>query len=108
MKNFTLKMKAVLFSMLAVLAMATPVKAQVTGVSDLFGKYKFSAKIEYTEAGKAYEGKFKETSDVTIEKHAIYDGQIVGLAGQPNGQLINNMVNDTLVITNPSQGDFWV
>ena len=109
MKNFTQKMKSVLFSVLAVLALATPANAEVTGVSDLFGKYKFTAKIEYTEAGKAYEGQFKESSEVTIEKNAIYDGQIVGLAGSMNGQLINgwNAEKSELVITNPSQGGVW-
>ena len=109
MKNFTLTMKSVLFSLLAVFAMATPANAQVTGVSDLFGKYKFSATIEYTAAGKSYEGQFKESSDVEIKKHEIYDGQIVGLAGRQNGQLINAWNNEkqTLNITNPSQGGVW-
>ena len=109
MKNFTQKMKSVLFSVLAVLALATPANAEVTGVSDLFGKYKFTAKIEYTEVGKAYEGQFKESSDVTIEKHAVYDGQIIGLAGSLNGQLINgwNAEKSELMITNPSQGGVW-
>ena len=102
-------MKSVLFSVLAVVAMATPAKAEVTGISDLFGKYKFTAKIEYTEAGKAYEGQYKETSEVTIEKHGVYDGQIIGLAGRQNGQLINNWdaEKQQLVITNPSQNGVW-
>ena len=109
MKNFTLKMKSVLFSVLAVLAMATPATAQVNGVADLFGKYKFTAKIEYTEAGKAFEGQYKETSDVTIEKHNVYDGQIVGLAGSDKGQTINgwNEKDQTLSILNPSFGGVW-
>ena len=102
-------MKSVLFSMLAVFAMATPANAQGKAVSDFFGKYKFTATIEYTELGKSYEGQYKESSDVEIKKHEIYDGQIVGLAGRPNGQLINswNEEKQTLNITNPSQGGVW-
>ena len=109
MKNFTQTMKSALLGMLAVFALATPAKAQVTGVSDLFGKYKFSATIEYTAEGKSYEGKFKESSDVTIEKHAIQDGQIIGLAGSKNGQQINkwNSESQTLEIYNPNQGGVW-
>ena len=112
MKNFTLKMKSALLGMLAVFAMATPSNAKVTGVSDLFGKYKFTADIEYTEAGKAYEGKFKNNCDVVIEKEGtFFEGQIVGLAGlNDEAQRINAWDADSsrLSILNPNgQGNIW-
>lgn len=106
MKNFTLQMKSILLGMLAMLAMATPSNAKVTGISDLFGKYKFTANIEYTEAGKDYKDKFKSNCDVTIEREGgYYEGQIVGLAGiQAEAQKINgwDAASSSLKILNPN------
>ena len=112
MKNFTLTMKSVLFSMLAVFAMAIPANAQVKTVSDLFGKYKFVADIEYTEAGQSYKGKYQTNCEVLIEKEGGYfDGQIVGLAGvQGEAQKINawDEATSSLSILNPNgQGNIW-
>ena len=112
MKNFTQIMKSVLFSLLAVFAMSTPANAQVKGVSDLFGKYKFIADIEYTDAGKNYKDKFKTNCDVIIEKEGgYYEGQIVGLAGiNAEAQKINGWEADSsrLSILNPNgQGNIW-
>ena len=112
MKNFTQTMKSVLLGMLAVFTMAIPSSAKVTGVSDLFGKYTFTADIEYTEAGKAYEGKYKSNCDVVIEKEGgYYEGQIVGLAGlNAEAQKINAWEADSsrLSILNPNgMGKIW-
>lgn len=58
------------------------VKAQVASMADLFGKYKFTADVEVTEAGKASEAYFVKDGEVVITKDAanIYDAQITGFA----------------------------
>ena len=58
------------------------VRAQVTSMADLFGKYKFTADVEVTEAGKASEANFVKEGEVVITKDAInvYDAQITGFA----------------------------
>ena len=58
------------------------VRAQVASMADLFGKYKFTADVEVTEAGKASEANFVKEGEVVITKDAanIYDAQITGFA----------------------------
>ena len=61
---------------------STSVRAQVASMADLFGKYKFTADVEVTEAGKASEANFVKEGEVVITKDAanIYDAQITGFA----------------------------
>ena len=57
-------------------------RAQVASMADLFGKYKFTADVEVTEAGKASEANIVKEGEVVITKDAanIYDAQITGFA----------------------------
>ena len=48
------------------LFVAMPAAAQVNSMSDLFGKWKFSATINTTEAGAAHADKFKSDCEVII------------------------------------------
>ena len=93
------------------LFVAMPAKAQVSSVSDFFGKYKFTANVEVTEAGKALDVTFPEECEVIIAKCSddIYDGQFQGFPGATGVQKINgiNTEKNVLKITNPNQGFPW-
>ena len=39
-------------------------QAQVAGITDLFGNYKFTADVEFTTAGNNYKGSLLSESDV--------------------------------------------
>lgn len=62
---------------------STGAKAKVSSMAELFGKYKFTATVEVTEAGQAFQDYFAAESEVIITKDAanIYDAQITGFAG---------------------------
>lgn len=93
------------------LFVAMPAKAEVSSVSDFFGKYKFTANVEVTEAGKALDVTFPEECEVIIAKcsNDIYDGQFQGFPGATGVQKINgiNTEKNVLKITNPNQGYPW-
>lgn len=93
------------------LFVAMPAKAEVSSVSDFFGKYKFTANVEVTEAGKALDVTFPEECEVIIAKCSddIYDGQFQGFPGATGVQKINgiNTEKNVLKITNPNHGDPW-
>ena len=107
-KNFTLKS---VFTLIAAFALAMPAWADVTSVSDLFGKYKFTADMEVTSVGQSYTEYFSNDCDVVITKCSsnIYDGEIQGLAGASGAQKINgiNTSKGVLNITNPNQNYPW-
>lgn len=65
-------------------------RAKVSSMADLFGKYKFTATVEVTEAGDAYKDYFAAESEVIITKDAakIYDAQITGFAGAKGSEAI--------------------
>ena len=65
-------------------------RAQVSSMAELFGKYKFTATVEVTEAGKAFQEYFAAESEVIITKDAanIYDAQITGFAGAKGSEAI--------------------
>ena len=93
------------------LFVAMPAKAEVSSVSDFFGKYKFTANVEVTEAGKALDVTFPEECEVIIAKCSddIYDGQFQGFPGATGVQKINgiNTEKNELKITNPNHGFPW-
>lgn len=62
---------------------ASSAKAAVTSMNDLFGKYKFTATMTVTDAGKSYTADFSDNCEVTIEESSssYYQAQIVGFAG---------------------------
>ena len=69
--------------MVLMILSSTGAKAKVSSMAKLFGKYKFTATVEVTEAGKAFQEYFAAESEVIITKDAanIYDAQITGFAG---------------------------
>lgn len=69
---------------------STGAKAKVSSMAELFGKYKFTATVEVTEAGKAFQDYFAAESEVIITKDAIniYDAQITGFAGAKGSEAI--------------------
>ena len=73
------------------LFMAINATAQVSSVADLFGKYKFTADVEFSEAGNSYKSVLSGDCDATIEKDGTYIAKIVGFAGSQTQQNINDI-----------------
>ena len=96
-------------SVCLVLLSAFSATAQVSSVADLFGKYKFTATVEYTEAGEAYKNQLPAESDVTISEDANYIAKIVGFAGSQTQQNINaiSTEKEMLKVTNPNNPQLW-
>ena len=91
------------------LFLAMPATAQVSGMGDLFGKYKFTATIETTEAGKAHESLWKNDCEVIITKGTNgAPGAIKGLLGASQDQTVASInVNENkffVVNPNPNYG----
>ena len=109
MKNFTFLKSA--WAFFAAIALAMPAQADVASVADLYGKYKFAANVEVTEAGQSLTEHFKSECDVVITKCSanIYDGEIQGLAGATGAQKINgiDVENKVIKITNPNGSGLW-
>ena len=105
--NFMKKNYLMLFCL--VLFMAINATAQVSSVADLFGKYKFTATVEYTEAGATYKNQLPAESDVTISEDANYIAKIVGFAGSQTQQNINaiSTEKEMLKVTNPNNPQLW-
>ena len=105
--NFMKKNYLMLFCL--VLFMAINATAQVSSVADLFGKYKFTATVEYTEAGETYKNQLPAESDVTISEDANYIAKIVGFAGSQTQQNINaiSTEKEMLKVTNPNNPQLW-
>lgn len=98
----------VLFAAL-MLFLAMPATAQVSAMGDLFGKYKFTATIETTEAGKAHESLWKNDCEVIITKGPNgAPGAIKGLLGASQDQTVASInVNENkffVVNPNPNYG----
>ncbi|MEE1121782.1 MAG: hypothetical protein UHT92_08915 [Prevotella sp.] len=97
-----------LFTMAALL-FSVSANAAVESMADLFGKYKFTATVNVTDAGQSYTEHFKSECDVTVAKCSmgIYDGEIVGLAGAEGApQSISgfDLTAKTIKIGNPNGG----
>ena len=71
------------------LFMAINATAQVSSVADLFGKYRFTADVEFSEAGNSYKSALSGDCDATIEEDGTYIAKIVGFAGSQTQQNIN-------------------
>ena len=83
------------------LFVAMPATAQVSSVSDLVGKYKFSADMEITAAGESFSDKFTNECEVTIDKddYGYFAGYITGIAGLSGEMAINSIDVDAHTIT---------
>ena len=73
------------------LFMAVQATAQVSGIVDLFGKYKFTADIEFTAEGEAYKSQLPAECDAEISEDGTYIAKIVGFAGSQTQQNINDV-----------------
>ncbi len=83
MKKFTLKVHDALCMILMLWMVAPSVSAAPSKVTDLFGKYKFTSKMELTELGQQYADELKAECEVEFaaDENGIYDMAIKGLAG---------------------------
>lgn len=90
------------------LFVAMPATAQVSSMSDLFGKYQFSAEMEITAAGESFSDKFTNECEVTIGKNEseYMAGAITGIAGLSGTITINtiDMTANTISILSPNTG----
>ncbi len=101
---------SILFAAL-MLFVAMPAKAEVNSMSDLFGKYKLTATIENTEAGKAHADLWKSECEVIITKGVNgAPAAVKGLFGTTEDQTISNIDLDNnkffSVNPNPNYGLF--
>ena len=87
-------------------------KAQVASMADLFGKYKFTADVEVTDAGKASEAHFVKDGEVVITKDAakIFEAQITGFAvnNATEAMKVSNINTETckFQVKNPSGNSY--
>ncbi|MBR4968161.1 MAG: hypothetical protein IKY19_08035 [Bacteroidaceae bacterium] len=81
------------YFMLVALMLFTAVQAtaQVSSIVDLFGKYKFTASIEFTTEGEAYKSQLPAECDAVISEDGTYIAKIVGFAGSQTQQNINDI-----------------
>ena len=100
----------VLFTMAALL-FTVSANAAVESMADLFGKYKFTATVNVTDAGQSYTEHFKSECDVTIAKCSIgiFDGEISGIAGATSAQSVYAFDSsaNTIQIKNPNGNGLW-
>ena len=87
-------------------------KAQVASMADLFGKYKFTADVVVTEAGKTSEANILKEGEVIITKDAanIYEAQITGFAvnNATEAMKVSNINTETckFQVKNPSGNSY--
>ena len=87
-------------------------KAQVASMADLFGKYKFTADVVVTDAGKASEANILKEGEVIITKDAanIYEAQITGFAvnNATEAMKVSNINTETckFQVKNPSGNSY--
>lgn len=96
---------------MAALLFTVSANAAVESMADLFGKYKFTATVNVTDAGQSYTEHFKSECDVTIAKCSmgIFDGEISGIAGATSAQSIYAFDSsaNTIQIKNPNGNGLW-
>ncbi|MDY4926990.1 MAG: hypothetical protein SO142_07205, partial [Prevotella sp.] len=91
---------------------STGAKAKVSSMAELFGKYKFTATVEVTEAGQAFQEYFAAESEVIITKDAanMFEAQITGFAGAKGSEAMKvnafSEEKQMFKVTNPS-GNGW-
>ena len=91
------------------LFMAVQATAQVSSVVDLFGKYKFTADIEFTAEGETYKKQLPAECDAVISEDGTYIAKIVGFAGSQTQQNINaiSIEQSMLKVTNLNNPALW-
>ena len=91
------------------LFMAVQATAQVNSVVDLFGKYKFTADIEFTAEGEAYKSQLPAECDAEILEDGTFSAKIVGFAGSQTQQNINaiSIEQSMLKVLNLNNPALW-
>ena len=91
------------------LFMAMQATAQVSSIVDLFGKYKFTATVEFTAEGEAYKSQLPSECDAEISEDATYIAKIVGFAGSQTQQNINaiSIEQSKLKVLNLNNPALW-
>ena len=94
------------------LFVAMPASAEVKSMSDLFGKWQFTATIETTDAGAAHADKFKSNCEVTIEKAAseYFMAEIAGFAGADYKMSVSSFsaANNTFEVNGPNNANYGI
>ena len=91
------------------LFMAVQATAQVSSIVDLFGKYKFTATVEFTAEGEAYKSQLPAECDAEISEDGTYIAKIVGFAGSQTQQNINaiSIEQSMLKVLNLNNPALW-
>ena len=86
------------------LFMAMPANAQISSMTDLYGKYKFTAKITPTAAGEAYKDAWTEECEVQITSAGSGLAVVKGLAGADYSLTITTIFpdNNSFLAINPN------
>ena len=95
---------AILFLLLSVVA-----RAQISGITDFYGKYRFSAIVEFTDAGNAYKNRLLSECDVEIRAGENCIAEIVGFAGSSRSHKISaiDTYANVLTVANPNNPQLW-
>ena len=108
-------MKKIYFSTLfaaLMLFVAMPATAQVNAMSDLFGKWQFTATVTTTEAGAAHAEKFKSECEVTIGKaeSEYFMADIANFAGADYAMSVSgfNASTYTIEINGPNSANYGI
>ena len=100
-----------LFAALMLFA-AMPATAQVSVMSDLFGKWKFTATVTTTEAGAAHADKFKSECEVIIGKSEseYFMADIANFAGADYSMSVSgfNTSDYTIEINGPNSANYGI
>lgn len=88
-------------------------KAQINGMSDLYGEYTFTSTMVVTEAGQKFlnAGRFAQESTVTIGSNNIYLAEVTGIAGAKGGLMgiqDFDVAKKTFGTANPNTNLPWV
>lgn len=95
-----------ILSALLLTMFVTPAKANVTSMTDLFGKYNFTATLEVLD--NSYASLFKSECEVTISKNSgFYEADIMGLGGATVAQSVSGIDTQakTFTVVNPNAGN---
>ena len=103
-------MKKIYFMLVSLmLFVAVQATAQVSSIVDLFGKYKFTATVEFSAEGEAYKSQLPSECDAEISEDGTYIAKIVGFAGSQTQQNINaiSIEQSKLKVLNLNNPALW-
>lgn len=94
------------------LLMTMSVNAQVSSMTDLFGKYKFTADIQTTDAGASYAESFKKECEVTIQKDeaGYFLAEIIGFAGADYNMSVSDFykTDNAFGVNGPNNANYGI